>query len=319
MKRTGRFLGVACGVGAGALWGLVFLAPKLVPEASPAAMAAGRYLAYGLLALMLVAPRWKAATFALDAAAWRGLVWLSLLGNIAYFCLLVVGVHLAGVAASALIVGLVPVAVVLWGLKDPNAVPLRRLALPLLLAVAAVGLIGFEALRRPTDGHAMGPADVMVGLICAFGALIVWSAYAIGNSRWLARNDRVSAQDGSLLTGVITGALAVLLVPLALVFSGSPWDSEIWSRFVGVSLAVALGASILGNALWNRASQLMPLTLLGQMIVFETLFALIYGFIFEGRWPTGIESLAIVLMIVSVVWCVRAHKPVAEVIAEGDH
>ena len=193
------------------------------------------------------------------------------------------------------------------------------LALPLLLAILAVGLIGLEALQRPTDGHATGPIDVVVGLICAFGALVVWSAYAIGNSRWLARNDRVSAQDGSLLTGVVTGALAVLLVPVAMLMPGPDWDGEIWSRFLGVSAAVALGASILGNALWNRASQLMPLTMLGQMIVFETLFALVYGFVFEGRWPSGIEVLAIVMMVASVIWCVRAHKPVAAVVAEGDH
>jgi drug/metabolite transporter (DMT)-like permease len=312
-------IGLACGVGAGALWGLVFLAPKLVAEASPAAMAAGRYLAYGLLALMLVLPRWRAATKALDRRAWTGLIWLSLAGNIVYFCLLVVGVHLAGVAASALIVGMVPVAVVLWGLKEPGAVGLGRLALPILMAVVAVGLIGWEALQRPSDGHAVGPGEVALGLACAVGALVAWSAYAIGNARWLARNPEVSAQDGSLLTGVVTGGLALGLVPIALVTPGPAWDGEVWGRFLMVSAAVALGASILGNALWNRASQLMPLTLLGQMIVFETLFALIYGFIYEGRWPTGIEVVAVVLMIVSVIWCVRAHRPAAEAVAEGDH
>ncbi|WP_029087069.1 DMT family transporter [Brevundimonas aveniformis] len=312
-----RLLGVACGVGSGALWGLVFLAPKLVPEASPMAMAAGRYLAYGLLALMLVLPRWKAATAALDAAAWRGLVWLSLAGNIVYFCLLVVGVHLAGVAASALIVGMVPVAVILWGLRDPQAVPVGTLILPLLLAAGAVGLIGWDALQRP-DAHAVGVWEAIIGLACALGALVAWSVYAIGNARWLARNDRVSAQDGSLLTGVVTGALAILLVPVALLAPGQAWDGEVWRRFLMVSAAVALGASILGNALWNRASQLMPLTMLGQMIVFETLFALVYGFVYEGRWPSGIEGLAIVMMVVSVIWCVRAHRPAAVLVAEGD-
>lgn len=313
------FLGLAAGVGSGALWGLVFLAPKLVPEASPAAMAAGRYLAYGLLALALIAPRWKAATAALDARAWRGLVWLSLAGNIVYFCLLVVGVHLAGVAASALIVGMVPVAVILWGLRDPDAVPVGRLILPLLMAVAAVGLIGWEALQRPSDGHAVSVMEAALGLACAFGALVAWSAYAIGNSRWLNRNAAVSAQDGSLLTGVVTGALALVLAPIAALIPGQAWDGEVWGRFLGVSALVALGASIIGNALWNRASQLMPLTMLGQMIVFETLFALIYGFVFETRWPTGIEVLACVLMVVSVIWCVRAHRPAAEAVAEGDH
>ena len=104
-----RLWGVASGAAAGALWGLVFLAPKLVPEASPLMLTAGRYLAYGLIAVLLIAPRWRRVTAALDLKAWRALAWLSLAGNIVYFAFLVVSVHFAGVGASALIVGIVPV------------------------------------------------------------------------------------------------------------------------------------------------------------------------------------------------------------------
>ena len=58
MASRDRLIGVASGMGAGALWGLVFLAPKVAPEASPLLMSAGRYLAYGLIAALLLAPRW---------------------------------------------------------------------------------------------------------------------------------------------------------------------------------------------------------------------------------------------------------------------
>jgi drug/metabolite transporter (DMT)-like permease len=54
------------------------------------------------------------------------------------------------------------------------------------------------------------------------------------------------------------------------------------------------------------------------MIVSETLFALIYGFILEQRWPTVPEVVAVILMIASVLWCVRAHAPEAEPAVEGD-
>ena len=42
-------------------------------------------------------------------------------------------------------------------------------------------------------------------------ALLCWTAYAVGNSRWMARLPRVSAHDWSLLTGVVTGGFALLL------------------------------------------------------------------------------------------------------------
>jgi drug/metabolite transporter (DMT)-like permease len=46
----------------------------------------------------------------------------------------------------------------------------------------------------------------------------------------------------------------------------------------------------------------------GQMIVFETLFALLYGFLWEGRWPTGLEWLAMGLLIAGVLSCASAHR-----------
>lgn len=311
-----RLAGVGCGLGAGAMWGLVFLAPKFAPDASPMLMSAGRYLAYGLLAAALLAPRWTKVAPLLDAKAWRALAWLSLAGNIVYYLFLVVSVHFAGVAASALIVGMVPVVVAVWGLKDPDAPPLRKVGPPILLAALAVGLIGWESLSREAMSRDVG--QVLIGLGCALAALISWSAYAIGNSRWMARLPQVSAHDWSLLTGVVTGGFALLLaVPAVVEASGQSGDQ--WARLAAASMGVAILASIVGNAFWNQASRLLPLSMLGQMIVFETLFAFAYGYLWEGRGPTVIEIVAMVMMVVSVLWCVRAHRTSAVAVVDGDH
>jgi drug/metabolite transporter (DMT)-like permease len=72
---------------------------------------------------------------------------------------------------------------------------------------------------------------------------------------------------------------------------------------------VALAASIAGNALWNRMSRMLPLTMVGQMILFETLFALLYGFLWEQRLPTAWEVAAMLLVVAGVLSCVRAHRP----------
>lgn len=311
-----RWIGVGCGLGAGAMWGLVFLAPKFAPDASPMLMSAGRYLAYGLLAAALLAPRWSKVAPLLDAKAWRGLAWLSLTGNVIYYLFLVVSVHFAGVAASALIVGMVPVVVAIWGLKDPDAPPLGKVGPPILLAALAVGLIGWESLSREALNRDVG--QVLLGLGCGLAALISWSAYAIGNSRWMARLPQVSAHDWSLLTGVVTGGFALLLaVPAVVEASGQTGDQ--WARLAAASMGVAILASIVGNAFWNQASRLLPLSMLGQMIVFETLFAFAYGYLWEGRGPTLIEIVAMAMMVVSVVWCVRAHRPAAVAAAETEH
>lgn len=297
--------GIAFGVGAGAAWGLVFLAPELASDFSPLQLSAARYLAYGLFAIALVAPRWRSLAPRIGRPEWWALLRLSLLGNIVYYVLLASAVQLGGVAMTSLVIGFLPVAVTLIGSRGRGAVPLRRLAPTLALGMAGIVCVGWQALGTPS---ALPAATRLAGFLCALGALASWTVYAVGNSRWLARLHHVSAHDWSLLIGLMTGALALLLAVPA--FAGGPGDhtSAQWLRFIGVSAGVAVIASILGNALWNRASRLLPLTMIGQMILFETLFALLYGFLWEARWPTALEVLAMVLVGASVLSCISAHR-----------
>jgi len=213
---------------------------------------------------------------------------------------------------------MVPVVVALWGLRDKESPPLSRVAPPIAVAALAVGLIGWQSLSQGGGAAAQSGTATLIGLGCALAALLSWTAFAVGNSRWMGRLPDVTPHEWSLLTGVVTGGLALLLVIPSLFMLGG-MTNEAWLRLIGVSAGVAIFASVIGNAFWNQASRLLPLTMLGQMIVSETLFAFIYGFIWEQRGPTVIEIVAMILMIVSVVWCVRAHRPAAVAAAEGEH
>lgn len=53
----------------------------------------------------------------------------------------------------------------------------------------------------------------------------------------------------------------------------------------------------------------LPLTLSGQLIVFETLFALLYGFISLQHLPSLLQSSAALLLLAGVLWAVRRHLP----------
>ncbi|CAO3423054.1 DMT family transporter [Azospirillum doebereinerae] len=304
LGRTG--VGIVCGIAAGALWGVVFLAPELVREFTPLQLSAGRYLAYGLFAAVLVAPRWRVLVATLGRSEWWALVWLSLLGNILYYVLLASAVQLGGMAMTSLVIGFLPVAVTLVGSRDRDAVPLRALIPSLVLSAAGILCIGWQTLGTAGAGSAAVQAT---GLLCAVGALASWTTYAVGNSRWLGRLDHVSAHEWSLLTGVVTGAQALLLAIPAFLMGGADHGAPEWLRFCAVAAGVAILASIVGNAFWNRMSRLLPLTLTGQMILFETLFALLYGFLWEQRMPTGTEIAAIGFVIASVLSCVSAHQP----------
>jgi drug/metabolite transporter (DMT)-like permease len=295
--------GVACGIGAGALWGLVFLAPELVREFSSLQLTIGRYLFYGLFSVCLLAPIGHRLVPMLGRREWIALGWLALSGNTLYYILLSSAVRMGGIAMTSLVIGFLPVAVTMIGSRDQGAVPLHRLMPSLALSALGAVCIGWQALAGPASSSV---TKQTIGLLCAVGALVSWTAYAVGNSRWLARLDHVSAHEWNLLIGAMTGAQVLLLIPLALL-SKEPHETLAWSKLAGVAAGVAILASMLGNALWNRMSKLLPLTLVGQMILFETLFALIYGFLWEQRWPTALECVAFTLVVLSVISCIAAH------------
>lgn len=296
-------LGIGAGILAGSFWGLVFLAPILVPGFTPLQLSAGRYLAYGLVAAVLIAPAWRRLLQRLTWREWRQLAWLSLCGNIVYYLFVAQAVQTGGGVMTAIVIGLLPLTVTLAGSRDHGALPLRRLAPALLLGAAGLGCIAWQSLASST-----GNGGSVLGLACAVGALASWTIYAVANSRCLARLDGVTAHEWSLLTGVMTGLQAVLLAVPAFLSGGDGHAQAEWLRFGGVVLAVAVFCSVLGNGLWNYASRSLPLALTGQLIVFETIFASLYGFMWETRWPTGLEVAALVLMIGGVVSCASAHR-----------
>jgi len=298
-------MGVLCGMGAGALWGLVFLAPELARAFSPLQLTVGRYLAYGLLSALLVAPRRRRLGALLSLRDWLALGWLALAGNTLYYVLLATAVQTGGIAMTSLVIGFLPVAVTIIGSRDRSAVPLARLTPSLLLCAAGAVCIGWQAIAAPASGSVR---DQLIGLACAIGALASWTAFAVSNSRCLARLDRVSVHDWNLLIGIVTGVQALLLIPATLALDDWNRAAGDWATFAGVSIGVAIFASLAGNTLWNRMSRLLPLTLVGQMILFETLFALLYAFLWEQRLPTATEAAAFVLVVLSVVSCLSAHQ-----------
>ncbi|HEY1148242.1 MAG TPA: DMT family transporter, partial [Pseudoduganella sp.] len=160
----------------------------------------------------------------------------------------------------------------------------------------------------------------LIGVLCATGALLCWSWYTLDNARYLKRNPHYSSGEWSALYGLSTGLIAVLMGAVAfLLFHGQitgaagAASGRDWGLFWICNGVIALGASVIGNHLWNIASRRVPVTLSGQLILFETLFALLYGFIYKQQFPRPLEIAAIVLLIAGVVWSVHVHAQEEEI------
>lgn len=318
MRALKMGIGVLCGLLAGAFWGMVFIAPKLLPAFTPWELAIGRYLAYGLVAAIAAAPLMRRFARKLTRADCVALLRQAVIGNLLYYVLLAFGVQLAGVGPTSLIIGILPISVTLMGRRDHGAVPLSRLMWPLLVVAVGIACINVDLFGGDGGHGAVAATEAartawhkVAGVLCATGALVCWTIYAVDNARYLQRNPQYSGNEWSALFGLSTGLVSVVLALGGWLFAGdtltAPDTGRDWQWFWWVNAAVALGASLIGNNLWNIASRRLPLTLSGQMIVFETLFALAYGFVYDGRLPRPLEIAAIVLLMIGVAWSVRLH------------
>ena len=96
--------GILAGLAAGALWGLVFVAPRMVAGYTSVDLTAGRFVAYGVVAaaLMLLVMRGRPLPTLRQALAALG---MSVLGFTGYYLLLVLAIRDAGTEVPTLVIG----------------------------------------------------------------------------------------------------------------------------------------------------------------------------------------------------------------------
>jgi drug/metabolite transporter (DMT)-like permease len=292
--------GILCGVGAGALWGLVFIAPRMAPGFSSVDLTAGRFIAYGLTAaaVMAIGVRsrpWPAPRQMLAALG------LSVLGFTGYYLLLVLAIRDAGTEVPALIIGTIPVWLMLLG--KPADLRWRELAPGLALTAAGLALMmaGPQAAEAVAAAYWRGVAFALASLVC-------WTAFALANAAWLKRHPEVQATDWANWLGIATG-----LGALALWFAaGSPPAAlpggEARLAFIALCVGTGLGSAWLATVLWNVASRRLSASLCGQLIVSETVLALLYSFAWDGRWPGPFQFAACVLFTLGILASIKAHQ-----------
>ena len=319
--RAALFSGTLFALGAGLTWGLVFVAPLLLPAYPALLLSCARYLAFGLIALPLA---WfdRGRLAELRREDWIEAFKLSAIGNLLYYLCLAAAIQRAGGPLPTMIIGSLPVVIAissnLRDVKRDGRLPWLRL-LPSLLLIAAgiacVNQVEIAALRANADADL---ARYATGALLAIGAVVCWTWYPIRNADWLRAHAERSPRAWATAQGLAT-------LPLAALGYVSFWA---WSRasgaafpmplgptpelFIGLMFAIGLLASWLGTLCWNEASQRLPTSLVGQLIVFETLAALSYAFVLRGQMPGPVTLAGVALLVAGVWWALRVRpEPLA--------
>lgn len=315
-------IGTLYALAAGLMWGLVFIGPLLLPEYPAALQSVGRYLAFGLIALPLA---WldRARLAQLTRKDWIEALKLAAVGNLLYYLCLASAIQRAGAPLPTMIIGTLPVVIAIASnLRRGAAVrqrdgrlPWRQLAPSLALIAVGIGLVNhveLVALRADPDANL---GRYATGALLALVAVVCWTWYPIRNADWLREHPGRSPSTWATAQGVATLPLALIGYALlwgGMAATGSEFAMPFGPRagdFVALMATIGLLASWLGTLCWNEASQRLPTTLSGQLIVFETLAALSYAFVLRGRAPEPETLAGIALLIAGVMWALRA-KPV---------
>ena len=329
--RRALITGTLFALAAGLMWGLVFVAPVMLPEYPAALLSFARYLAFGLIALPLA--WWDRANLAqLTRADWIEALKLSLIGNVLYYLCLAAAIQRAGAPLPTMIIGTLPVVIAISSnLRDharDGRLPWARLAPSLVLIALGIAAVNHAELARlDAEPGSVGAAGDLgrhaLGALLAMGAVVCWTWYPLRNADWLRAHSSRSPRTWATAQGVATLPLAAagfigywifnhFTSGAAASHASGSFDMPLGPQpllFVGLMLGMGLFASWLGTLCWNEASQRLPTTLSGQLIVFETLAALAYAFMLRGELPAWLTFSGIALLVIGVAWALGSPAP----------
>jgi drug/metabolite transporter (DMT)-like permease len=303
MSRPPRLTaGLLAGTGAGLVWGLAFLVPVLLPGWSAVAVTAGRYLAYGMVSVALLAregrPAWRLAR-----EHWRAALAFAVTGNVGYYLLLVIGIQKIGAPVTDTIIGSIPVAIAVASNWRTPALPWRRLAVPVALSLAGLALVNAAAFAGTHPAAAAPLGTRLLGLAAAVGAVALWTWYGLANATFLATRPAIPAASWSSVVGLATlvVTLATLLPATLLSQTSGPAvshrDTVVFLTGIAVlGVAVSWG----GTWLWNTASARLPVTTAGILINIETVSGYVYVYAARQHWPPLGQILGFALILAGV-------------------
>lgn len=294
---------------------LTFIIPQREAGFTSVQLALGRYLSYGLVSLCLFLLIARHGVKGRDRRIWLTSLLFAATGNVGYYIFLVLGVQNVGASVTALINGILPVTVALYGNWKRREYPFSRLLLPIIFLVLGLLVINLYALsgRQELPGASIGQR--FLGILFAGIAVALWTWYAVANTHFLRTHPDLSSASWSTTIGVSTLLLALLTLPLARASGGVPFDLQTLLEpgspllpFVVGSLILGLVVSWGGTWLWNRAFVALPVSLAGQLIVFEPITVLVYVAVVDAQFPNLFELLGASLIILGVMLGIRVTR-----------
>lgn len=285
------------------IWGQVFIVPGLIPAFSSIEIALGRYIVYGLLSLVIFLRLRLRGESRYTKEVWAKSLIYSLVITVGYYTCLVLAVRYLNPAICALILGTTPIIIAFYGNWKQKEISYRSLILPSTLIVIGLAIINVPHLQKSAS-----PLSFLLGLFFALLALIGWCWYVVANARLLKSHPHIDAAHWNNIMGVSS---LFWVVVFATIFYSQiqldayfTWNEDLKRYILGCSSLGVLCSWVATN-LWNKASLELPVSLAGQLTIFETIFGALFFYTLQREWPPLMELLGIGLFLFAVLFGIR--------------
>lgn len=308
--------GIAFALGACFIWGLIFIVPMFMEGFSAIEVAMGRYASYGAISSLFFFRRRVQGLCKYPSRIWIRAIGFSLMCSFGYYTWLVLALRFCTPAVPALILGLSPLTIAFYGNWKKHECSYKSLILPSCLM-----LVGLIMINAPHICSGESTRQYVQGLVCTSLSLAAWTWYVVANSQFLHDNPDLCPSDWSTLIGVSTlfwvavfgTFFGTLFADQLSIMKMTEMTPELTNFLIGCGI-LGLLCSWLGAFLWNQASLRLPVSLAGQLTIFETIFGAIFVYAVEQRQPPLIEIAGIAVLLTAIVYGIRifAHKPVLD-------
>jgi len=305
--RGSMIRGVAFALGACFIWGLIFIVPQFMSGFTSIEVALGRYFMYGMISGLIFCRSIFQGKCRHSRAIWTKALYFSLVSTIGYYTFVVLALRYSTPAICALVLGISPITIAFYGNWRQKETTFRSLIVPSVLI-----LIGLVIINIPNIKESSSISSYILGLVCSVLALIAWSWYVVANSRFLKDHPEVRSSNWSTLIGVATLFWVAIFALFLGVFFENQLQMEKYftlspdlTRFLIGSAVLGLLCSWVGAFLWNRASLYLPVSLAGQLTIFETIFGVLFVYLLERHMPPVMESVGIAVLLIAIVYGIR--------------
>jgi drug/metabolite transporter (DMT)-like permease len=299
-------------------WGLVFVVPKFLSNYSPVAISMCRFLFFGIISLgiLLINKRYllrKAYT-----KAWIKVGWLAFFSTLVSYTATLFTIRYANSAVAALIFGMSPITISLYGNWIKKETPFYNFLFPLFLMTLGIVLVNFNAFEYGD----VSPILYSFGLISGLVGLASWTWYTVANSHFMLQNKNISTVDLVVMTG--TATLFLVILCCAITFCVHPESARKYfvltkdlEQFLIGSFILGAVSSWLAFLFWMKGSLRLPISLAGQLTIFEMIFGILFVYLAEQRWPHSLEITGILIMIGGVLISFKSTGLVSKATSEN--